>query len=88
MKIKSVVAVGAMGVGLGLAGLIGGTATASADCSSRHPNPDVDRARLPREPRHIATLSAASVSPRYQRQIGTFASTSNAMHNPIVSMPR
>jgi hypothetical protein len=31
MKIKSIAAVGAMGVGLGLAGLVGGTATASAE---------------------------------------------------------
>ena len=31
MKIKSVAAVGAMGVGLGVASFIGGTGTASAD---------------------------------------------------------
>ena len=30
MKIKSIAAVGAMGVGLGIAGLVGGTGTASA----------------------------------------------------------
>lgn len=33
MKIKSVVAVGAMGAGLGLASFIGGTGTASAECN-------------------------------------------------------
>jgi hypothetical protein len=32
MKIKSIAAVGAMGVGLGLASFIGGTGTASAEC--------------------------------------------------------
>jgi hypothetical protein len=31
MKIKSIAAVGAMGLGLGIAGLVGGTATASAE---------------------------------------------------------
>ncbi len=33
MKIKSIAAVGAMGVGLGLASFIGGTGTASAACN-------------------------------------------------------
>ena len=33
MKIKSVAAVGAMGVGLGIASFIGGTGTASAACN-------------------------------------------------------
>lgn len=33
MKIKSVLAVGAMGAGLGVASFIGGTGTASAECN-------------------------------------------------------
>ncbi len=32
MKIKSIAAVGALGVGLGIAGFVGGTGTASAAC--------------------------------------------------------
>src|SRR5262249_32779877 len=43
MKIKSVLAVGAMGVGLGVAGLVGGTATASAACGDLT-TPLLDRA--------------------------------------------
>jgi hypothetical protein len=43
MKIKSVVAVGAMGVGLGLAGLVGGTATASAACNETTPPLSIPR---------------------------------------------
>jgi hypothetical protein len=37
MKIKSIAAVGAMGVGLGLASFVGGTATASADQCGESP---------------------------------------------------
>ena len=43
MKIKSIAAVGAMGVGLGIASFIGGTGTASAACGDV-PNPLLERA--------------------------------------------
>src|SRR5690242_709025 len=42
MKIKSIAAVGAMGVGLGIASFIGGTGTASAACGDI-PNPLLER---------------------------------------------
>ena len=45
MKIKSIAAVGAMGVGLGLASFIGGTGTASADCNAGHDPDRLERRR-------------------------------------------
>ncbi len=43
MKFKSVAAVGAMGLGMGIASFIGGTGTASAECGDV-PNPLLERA--------------------------------------------
>ena len=43
MKIKSIAAVGAMGVGLGIASFVGGTGVASAACGDV-PNPLLERA--------------------------------------------
>ncbi len=65
MKIKSIAAVGAMGVGLGLAGLIGGTGTASAACSD---DPTTrrrwQRANCTRRRRTVAAFQAISIDPR------------------------
>ena len=49
MKIKSIAAVGAMGVGLGIASFIGGTGTASAACDEAI-TPPLERHQLPRQP--------------------------------------
>ncbi len=61
MKIKSIAAAGALGIGLGLAGLVGGTATASAEtCSTTTP---------PLTPMRVACVT--------NEQIGTFIETAN-----------
>ena len=46
MKIKSIAAVGAMGVGLGLASFIGGAGTASAGLAATDAAPPVDANRV------------------------------------------
>lgn len=72
MKIKSVLAVGAMGVGLGVAGLVGGTATASAACSDpTDPNP----------PPYTAPLTPARVACITNEQLGQFAESIDPARN-------
>ena len=64
MKIKSIAAVGAMGIGLGLAGLVG-AGTASADCST----PGTAGYTPPLTPARVACVAA--------EQTNTFVSTAN-----------
>ncbi len=53
MKIKSIAAVGAMGVGLGIASFIGGTGTASAACNDDTP---------PLTPARVECVTNANIS--------------------------
>ena len=71
MKIKSIAAAaGAMGVGLGIAGFIGGTGTASAACGDDHPHPRLERVNCLVN-RAIAAFGD-SVDPRHQPSDRTF----------------
>jgi hypothetical protein len=74
MKIKSIVAVGAMGVGLGIAGLVGGTTTASADCSTGDPAP-------PAGPAYTPPLTPARVACVTNEQLAEFARTTSPQYN-------
>ena len=55
MKIKSIAAVGAMGVGLGVASFIGGTGTASAACNEETP---------PLTPARVECVTNANIGPQ------------------------
>jgi hypothetical protein len=68
MKIKSALAVGAMGVGLGLAGLFGGTGVASAA-----PCDDPMTATPPLTPARVACVT--------NEQIGEFLRTASPQYN-------
>src|SRR4051812_12342264 len=79
MKIKSIAAVGAMGVGLGLAGLVGGTGVASADCSSPVPDPGATPPVV--NPGYTPPLTPARVACVTNEQIAEFGRTISPQYN-------
>ena len=82
MKIKSVVAVGAMGIGLGLASLVGGTGVASADCSSATiPNPGTPPPDEIDNPDYTPPLTPARVACVTNANISTFLKSTDPFNN-------
>jgi hypothetical protein len=76
MKIKSIAAVGAMGVGLGLASLLGGTGVASAGCSnSTQGDPPVPN------PGYTPPLTPARVLCVTNEQLAEFQRTTSPQYN-------
>lgn len=81
MKIKSLAAAGAIGVGLGLAGLFGGTGVASADCSSPTiPNDTPPPDEIP-NPDFTPPLSPARVACVTNEQLSEFGRTISPAYN-------
>jgi hypothetical protein len=75
MKIKSIAAVGAMSVGLGLASLVGGTGVASADCST------TDTSTTPPTPPLTPPLTPARVVCITNEQLSEFLRTASPQYN-------
>jgi hypothetical protein len=84
MKIKSVVAVGAMGLGMGVAGLVGGTATASAEECGEVPI-GITPGNIICNVTVQAGTFAESISP--QRNIGILLYGEETSDDPNVSVP-
>lgn len=82
MMIKSIAAAGALGVGLGLASLVGGTGVASADCSSQTiPNPDTPPPDEVPNPGYTPPLTPARVACVTNEQLSEFARTTSPQYN-------
>ena len=83
MKIKSIAAVGAMGIGLGLASVLGGTGVASAGCSnSTQPGPGTppNPPTVP-NPGYTPPLTPARVLCVTNEQLAEFQRTTSPQYN-------